>query len=304
MNYTVEEKDENCLVHAGLERPVQHREISLAQSNTEAEQDTRPVVSDIRIGLAFKPWLSLYPVAPQLIFFGTAAHPATRESRHRTNGVPRCASSRAQMGLEMTCPTLAETTPMVDAISGCWDHMAETWNNIDGRCACVRHRGIPSRRRECDVVLETGVKASACLRNATRHTGAIQGTLRQLVVKWRSARRPRMSSAEKPSTVRVEPRVVKGFRESCSVAHPGDNVDVLAHDQRDQLLTTQPSLLARTVHATQLHLEATFAVRKVICYQQLTIAGWVSGTSADMDIMSKSDSILRQLVKTSAKLHT
>ncbi|KAH6921237.1 hypothetical protein HPB50_027772 [Hyalomma asiaticum] len=87
---------------------------------------------------------------------------------------------------------------IVDATSGCWDHMAEPWNNIDGRSASVGHRRIPSRRRESDVVLETGVKATACLCNATRHTGDIRGTLRQPVVKSRSARRPRMSRGEAP----------------------------------------------------------------------------------------------------------
>ncbi|KAH6921096.1 hypothetical protein HPB50_027913 [Hyalomma asiaticum] len=87
---------------------------------------------------------------------------------------------------------------IVDAISGCWDHMAEPWNNIDGHCVCVGRRGIPSRRRECDGVLQTGVQASACLSNATRRTGAIQGTRRQPAVKSRSARRPRMSSGEAP----------------------------------------------------------------------------------------------------------
>ncbi|KAH6920597.1 hypothetical protein HPB50_028415 [Hyalomma asiaticum] len=108
---------------------------------------------------------------------------------------------------------------IADAISGCWDHMAEPRNNIDGRCACVGHRGIPSRRRECDVVLETGVKASACLRNATRHTGAIQGTLRQPVLKSRSARRPRMSSGEEPQHCMEVNNTADGASETVGQLH-------------------------------------------------------------------------------------
>ncbi|KAH6920812.1 hypothetical protein HPB50_028201 [Hyalomma asiaticum] len=82
---------------------------------------------------------------------------------------------------------------IVEAMSGCWDLMAELWNNFDDRCACVGHRRTLSRRPEYDVLLKMDVKAIACLCSATRHTGAIQGSLRQPVAKSRSAGRRRMS---------------------------------------------------------------------------------------------------------------
>ncbi|KAH6945223.1 hypothetical protein HPB50_007584 [Hyalomma asiaticum] len=111
------------------------------------------------------------------------------------------------------------SSTIVDAISGCGDHMTEPWNNIDGRCACVGHRGIPYRRRECDVLLETGVKATACLCNATRHTGAIHGTLRQPVGKSRTARRPKMSSGEAPQHCMEVNTTVDGASETVGQLH-------------------------------------------------------------------------------------
>ncbi|KAH6920813.1 hypothetical protein HPB50_028202 [Hyalomma asiaticum] len=153
---------------------------------------------------------------------------------------------------------------IVEAMSGCWDLMAELWNNFDDRCACVGHRRTLSRRPECDVLLQMDVKAIACLCSATRHTGAIQGSLGQPVAKSRSAGRRRMSSAKKPSTHGMEPRLVKGLRVYGSVASPGDNVDVFAREPRIQQLTATSSSLVQPFHATQLHSEATMVVRKVI----------------------------------------